>query len=59
MHLDLDWIEVIVDNKPQRIIQVGEAVDDVIGPMVNHLVNVHVIIDSGGKYKFRDIESDL
>lgn len=58
VHLDQDWIEVTAETGHMRIDQVGEAVDDVIGPMVNKAVLVHVVKDSRGKYHFRDIESD-
>lgn len=58
VHLDKDWIEVTVQEEPIHITRVGEAVDDVIGPMVNHPVVVYVTKDVRGKYLFRDIESD-
>lgn len=56
VHLDKDWLEVYVGNSPVRISGVGETVDDVIGPMVNHSVVVNVSRDSNGLYTFRDIE---
>lgn len=58
VHLDQDWIEVTVDAVHVRIEQVGEAVDDVIGPMVNHPVVVQVTRDDRGKRHFGDIERD-
>jgi hypothetical protein len=58
VHLDQDWIEVTVDTDHVRIDHVGEAVDDVIGPMVNHAVVVQVTRDGRGKLHFRDIETD-
>ena len=58
VHLDQDWIEVTVNAKPVHINQVGEAVDDVIGPMVNHPVIVQVTRNVRGKLHFRDIEID-
>jgi len=58
VHLDEDWIEVTVDTDHVRIDHVGEAVDDVIGPMVNHAVLVQVTRDGRGKLHFRDIETD-
>ncbi len=58
VHLDQDWIEVTVNDKPVHITEVGEAVDDIIGPMVNHPVVVQVTRDVRGKLHFRDIERD-
>jgi hypothetical protein len=58
VHLDEDWIEVTVDGEHIRVNQVGEAVDDVIGPMVNHPVVIQVTRDVRGKLHFRDIETD-
>jgi len=58
LHLDEDWIEVTVDTEHMRIDRVGEAVDDVIGPMVNHPVLVQVVQDARGRLHFRDIEAD-
>lgn len=45
VHLEKDWIELYVNDAPIRISGVGETVDDVIGPMVNHSVVVHVSRD--------------
>lgn len=56
VHLEKDWLEVYVDDAPVHILGVGETVDDVIGPMVNHLVVVYVLRDGKGSYSFRDIE---
>lgn len=56
VHLEKDWLEVYVDDAPVHISGVGETVDDVIGPMVNHSVVVHVSRDGKGSYSFRDIE---
>jgi hypothetical protein len=56
VHLEKDWIEVYVNDAPLRVSGVGETVDDVIGPMVNHRVVVHVTQDAKGEYGFRDIE---
>jgi hypothetical protein len=58
LHLELDWLELHVDGEPIHITGVGETIDDVIGPMVNHEVVVLAILDAKGLYKFRDIESD-
>lgn len=56
VHLDKDWLEVLVGDAPVRISGVGETVDDVIGPMVNHIVVVRASRDSKGSHSFRDIE---
>ena len=58
VHLERDWLELYVDDKPVRIIGVGETVDDVIGPMVNHAVVVQATKDANGAYRFHDIEPD-
>ena len=41
-----------------RVTNVGEAVDDIIGPMVNKLVIVEVDVNARGGRKFVDIEPD-
>ena len=43
LHLDQDWIEITIGEDHLKIKQVGEAVDDVIGPMVNRPVVVQVV----------------
>jgi hypothetical protein len=58
VHLDRDWLELIVDGKPIHITGVGETVDDVIGPMVNHSVVVQATHVAKGAYQFQDIEPD-
>jgi len=58
VHLDQDWLEVTVGTGHVRITQVGEAVDDVIGPLVNRPVAVQTIRDERGGHIFRDIEAD-
>lgn len=58
LHLDRDWIEISVGSESINIGQVSDAVDDVIGPMVNRPVIVQVVHDAGGRYHFRDIEAD-
>ena len=57
VHLDRDWLDLAVDNKTLRVTKVGDQVDDVIGPMVNKPVIVHVSVD-GDKRSFLDIEPD-
>lgn len=58
VHLDEDWLEVTVEGQHVRIVQVSEAVDDVIGPMVNRPVILRTALDARGWRLFRDIEPD-
>lgn len=61
VHLEKDWLEIVRSEGPSiKVTDVGEVVDDVIGPMVNHRVRV-TVRRSGRirpKYAFIDIESD-
>lgn len=56
LHLEKDWLEVAVGEELIRVEGVGETVDDLIGPLVNHEVIVHVAKDSAGRCHFRDLE---
>lgn len=57
VHLNKDWLEVVEDDgKVTKINDVGEALDDVIGPMMNRRVIVQAGEDKTGKLHFRDIE---
>lgn len=62
VHLDRDWIELALLDPPQgehvTVHDAGDALDDVIGPMVNRPVVVTVEVGPRGRYSFRDIESD-
>lgn len=58
LDLDNDWLEVTSDGLQQKIIGVGETVDDVIGPMVNHDVVVRARRGKRGALTFIDIEPD-
>jgi hypothetical protein len=58
VHLDDDWLEVTVEGQPVKIVAVGEAVDDVIGPMVNRPVVLRTARDTRGRRLFRDIERE-
>lgn len=58
LNLDKDWLEVSVDGKSQPVKGVGEAVDDLIGPMVNREVNVRVQRGPRNSLEFIDIELD-
>ena len=58
LHLDQDWLEVTtMDSPPQhlKIEEAGDVLDDVVGPMVNRLVNVSVL-RRGKKLVYQDIE---
>jgi len=58
VHLDKNWLE-IVTNEPVRehirIDEAGDALDDVVGPMVNRNVVV-TAVRRGKKYFYNDIE---
>ncbi|GAB3479251.1 hypothetical protein [Polaromonas eurypsychrophila] len=56
VHLDKDWLDIVVDGVSLHIEGLQDAVDDVIGPMVNRSVLVKVIRLNGKKLKFVDIE---
>lgn len=56
VHLEQDWLEVIENGSTVKITGVGEAVDDLIGPMVNHLVTVKAKRGKGSSFVFIDIE---
>lgn len=56
--LDKDWIEVSSDDITYHIKGLAEALDDVIGSMVNRRVVVRARKDSASKYTFEDIELD-
>lgn len=58
VHLDEDWLEVTVEGQLVKIVEVGEAVDDVIGPMVNRPVILRIVRDGRGRRLFRDIEPE-
>jgi hypothetical protein len=59
LHLDKDWLEIVLTGTATsiRIDKAGEALDDVIGPMVNRPVAV-MALRRGTKYLYRDIEPD-
>jgi hypothetical protein len=56
VHLDEDWLEIMVQGQPTRVFEVGEAVDDLIGPLVNHEVTAQIVRTGRGRILFRDIE---
>jgi hypothetical protein len=55
VHLDHDWLEVVSGATSTRIEDAGDALDDVVGPMVNRRVIVHTT-KRGNRYIYRDIE---
>jgi hypothetical protein len=57
LDLDKDWLEITVDGKHRRVKGVGETVDDIIGPMVNHRVTIRAR-PKGKGLEFIDIEQD-
>jgi hypothetical protein len=58
VHLDNDWLELLVGSESVRVGGVRETVDDTIGPMINRPVIVTVKRTRRGKYVFTDIETD-
>ncbi len=61
LHLDKDWIEIALTDDPGQHIQIyeaGDAIDDVVGPLVNHRVVIDVFVQPDGRRIFRDIQSD-
>lgn len=60
LHLDQDWLEVTTLDDLHahiRIDEAGEALDDVVGPMVNRRVTV-TAVRRGMKHLYLDIELD-
>ena len=54
--LEKDFLDVVVDGKSVHIVGLGDALDDVIGPMVNKAVKVQIARDAKGTVRLRDIE---
>lgn len=55
VHLDKDWLDVLVDGVSTHIVGLEDEIDDVIGPMVNKAVVVRVT-RSGRSFRYVDIE---
>jgi hypothetical protein len=53
--LDKDFLDVVVDGQGMHIVDLAEAMDDVIGPLVNKTVKVQ-IVRAANRLRFRDIE---
>jgi len=58
LNLEKDWLEVLIDDQTVHVDGLGEAVDDVIGPMVNRPVIVQARRTRAGRWQFVDIELD-
>ena len=61
IHLDQKWLSVTDPQEPTKhtkIFRTSDAIDDIIGPMVNHAVIVETELDGRGQHVFRDIELD-
>ncbi len=55
VHLDQDWLELSIEGQHIKIYEIGDAVDDVVGPFVNKPVVVEAVRQPNGRYRFRDI----
>jgi hypothetical protein len=55
LDLDRDWLEVDVGGKHQRVTGLEDAIDDLIGPLVNRPVKV-TFLRTGRRMRFLDIE---
>lgn len=58
VHLDKDWLDVVVNGQSIHIVGLQDTVDDVIGPLVNRQVIVRVVRGRRKTPKFVDIEPD-
>lgn len=59
LQLDQDWLEISVADDERGTIKIhnaGDAIDDVVGPMVNQRVIVTAVKRTNGTYVFRDIQ---
>jgi len=56
--LDDDWLEISIDGVTRHVTGLHDAVDDLIGPMVNHDVTVRVKPGRGRQLRFIDIEQE-
>ena len=54
--LDKDFLVVTVTDEAFHVVGLGDAMDDLIGPMVNKRVKVHIIRRTIGPLRFQDIE---
>lgn len=58
VHLDKDWLEITSVGPHIKITEVGETVDDVVGPMVNRAVVVQAIKKADGRHTLVDIQAE-
>ena len=56
--LERDFLDVVVNGQSLHIVGLSDAMDDVVGPMVNKTVKVQIIRGVKGSLRFRDIELD-
>jgi hypothetical protein len=56
VHLDKDWLEIVAGSVSTHVEGLQDAVDDLIGPMVNRVVRVRAVRTPQQKLKFVDIE---
>lgn len=56
--LERDFLDVVVEGQSLHIVELGDQMDDVIGPMVNKTVKVQIVRGSKGAIRFRDVELD-
>ena len=59
--MDKDWIEIVLpeeENRSVRILQTGDVIDDIVGPMVNQRVVIDVLVKQDGDYIYRDIQTE-
>ena len=56
--LDNDFLDVAVEGQTLHIVGLEDAMDDVIGPMVNKKIKLTVVRGVKGAPRFRDIELD-
>lgn len=57
VHLDKDWLDLMVDGVATHVVGLEDEIDDVIGPMVNKQVVVRVQ-RAAGKLRYVDIDLD-
>jgi hypothetical protein len=55
VHLDKDWLELVIGPQHVTVHEVSEAVDDLIGSLLNKSVIVETLKQPSGRYKFREI----
>lgn len=58
MSLDKGRIEISIDGKSYHINGLEDALDDVIGPMVNRRVIVRALLGASQRHSFEDVELD-